>query len=118
VSSLEAIEVARKAVEVATSKQASNIVLLDTKEACGFADYFVICNGESDRQIKSILEEINTTLKQSGVRSHHSEGNTESGWVLMDFGDVIVHIFNPAEREHYQLDDLWREANKIGRAHV
>ncbi len=106
---------ARKAVEAAGAKQAIDIVLLDTKGVCSFADYFVICSGESERQIKTIYEEIGHILKAAGILPHHHEGTIDSGWLLIDFGDVIVHIFTPFEREYYQLDGLWRQANTVVR---
>ena len=107
---LEGIEVARKAVEAASDKQASDIVLLDVDRICSFASYFVICSGESARQITAIHEAIEDTLKEEGIRPHHREGDIDSGWLLIDFGDVIVHIFAPAERVYYQLDELWSQA--------
>ena len=112
---LEAIEVARKAVEGASDKQAADIVLLDARGVCSFADYFVICSGESDRQIKTIYEEVEHILKKEGVLPHHAEGTVDSGWLLIDFGDVIVHIFALFEREYYQLDKLWNQAIPIVR---
>ncbi|MDD5082304.1 MAG: ribosome silencing factor [Dehalococcoidales bacterium] len=114
-SGLETLEVARKAVEIASSKQATDIVLLDMQGLCSFADYFVICSGESERQIKTICEEIGHTLKQNGVLPHHIEGQTDTGWLLIDFGDVIVHVFTPLERQHYQLEELWHQANTLVR---
>jgi len=112
---LEALEVARKAVGAASAKQAIDIVLLDTKGVCSFADYFVICSGDSERQIKTIYEEIGHILKEAGILPHHHEGTIDSGWLLIDFGDVIVHIFTPFEREHYQLDRLWHQAKTVVR---
>jgi len=105
--------VAHKAVEAANDKQASDIVLLDTKGVCSFADYFVICNGDSERQLKTIYEEIGHILKETGILPHHHEGTVDSGWLLIDFGDVIVHIFSPVERERYQLDKLWQPASTV-----
>ena len=102
--------VARKAVEAASDKQAADILLLDTHEVCSFADYFVICHGETERQIKTIHDEIEHKLKSEGILPHHREGTLDSGWLLLDFGDVIVHIFTPFEREYYQLSELWSEA--------
>ena len=102
---------ARRVVEAAGTKQASDIVLLDMKGVCSFADYFVICSGDSERQIKTIYEEIGHVLKGVGILPHHREGTIDSGWLLIDFGDVIVHIFTPFEREHYQLDRLWHQAS-------
>ena len=110
---LEAIEVARKAVEAASEKQASDIILLDTREVCSFADYFVICSGDSDRQIKAIYDEIWHRLKKESLILHHHEGTLDSGWFLLDLGDVIVHIFAPLEREYYQLDRLWSQATPV-----
>ena len=110
---MEALEIARKAVDVASDKQISNIVLLDVRGLCSFADYFVICSAESSRQIKTIFEEIEHALKKEGVLPHHREGEIDSGWMLLDFGDVIVHIFAMYERELYQLDELWSEASAL-----
>jgi ribosome-associated protein len=88
-------------------------VLLDTKKVCSFADYFVICSGDSQRQIKAIYEDIRHSLKEAGILPQHHEGTIESGWLLIDFGDVIVHIFTSFEREHYQLDRLWEQARIV-----
>jgi len=112
---LETIEVARKVVEVASDKQATDIVLLDARGACSFADYFVLCSGETDRQIKAIRDEVGHILKKEGILPHHYEGTIDSGWLLLDFGDVIVHIFAPAQREYYQLDKLWSQASLVVR---
>jgi len=90
-------------------------VLLDTRKACDFADYFVICSGGSDRQIETIRDEIGYALKKEGVLPHHYEGTVDSGWLLLDFGDVIVHIFASFEREYYQLDKLWSQASLVVR---
>ena len=84
--------------------------MLDVREVCGFADYFIICSGESERQIKAIYDEVQQVLKKEGVPPHHREGTLDSGWLLLDFGDVIVHIFAPLEREYYQLGKLWSQA--------
>jgi len=92
-----------------------DIVLLDTRGVCSFADYFLICSGDSDRQIRAILDEVAHSLKRDGILPHHHEGTIDSGWLLLDFGDVIVHIFAPFEREYYQLDELWSEAIPIVR---
>ena len=112
---LEAIEVARKAVEAASDKQASDILLLDARGVCSFADYFVICSGDSDRQIEAIRDEVGHMLKREGILPRHYEGTVDSGWLLIDFGDIIVHIFAPFEREYYQLDELWSQASPVVR---
>lgn len=110
---LEALEIAHRAVEAASDKQAVDIVLLDIRNVCSFADYFVICSGESDRHLSTIYDEVEHALKQAGVRPHHREGNLDSGWLVIDYGDVVVHIFSPLEREYYQLEELWSQATPV-----
>ena len=100
-------------MEAAADKQAIDIVLLDTREVCSFADYFVICSGDSERQLSTIYDEVGHRLKQAGVLPDHREGTIESGWLLLDFGNVIVHIFAPFERDYYQLDELWSQAKPV-----
>ena len=110
---LEAIDLARKAVEAAGDKQASDIVLLEARDVCSFADYFVICSGDSERQVHAIYDEIEQSLKKAGVLPHRREGTIDSGWLLLDYGDVIVHVFSAPEREYYRLDELWGEAKPV-----
>ncbi len=112
---LETTEIARRAVDAASDKQASNIVMLDMRDVCSFSDYFVISSGDSDRQIKAISEEIEKVLKQAGISPRHREGTADSGWMLLDFGSVIIHIFSPNQREFYQLEDLWNQAKQVVR---
>jgi len=100
-------------VEAASDKQAGDIVLLDARKVCSFADYFVICSGESERQLRAIYDEIEHTLKREEVLPHHHEGTVNSGWLLLDYGNIIVHIFAALEREYYQLDKLWSKANPV-----
>jgi len=102
-------------VEAASDKQASNIVLLDTSAVSDFADYFVICSGDTTRQIEAIRDEVEHVLKREGILPHHYEGTLDSGWLLLDYGDVIVHIFATPEREYYQLDKLWSQASTLVR---
>lgn len=110
---LEAIELARKIAETAADKQASDVVLLDTGSVCSFADYFIICSGDNERQIKAIQEAIDKLLKEEAVLKYHREGNANSGWVLLDIGNIVVHIFAPFERDYYQLESLWEHAPVI-----
>ena len=100
-------------MEACGEKQASNIVLLDAREVCSFADYFVICTGESTPQLKAIVDEVEKTLKERGAVPGHHEGTAGSGWLVLDYGDVIVHVFGKAERSYYQLDELWSEAKTV-----
>lgn len=100
-------------MEAAGNKQATDIILLDTSEVCSFADFFVICSGESSRQLHAIVEEIEHVLKKEGVLPHHFEGTSDSGWLLLDFGDVAIHVFSPEERERYRLEELWSNARTV-----
>ncbi len=84
--------------------------MLDLRSISLLADYFVICSGESERQVKAIVDEIIEKTKEGGVRPLHIEGDPPSGWVLVDYGGVIVHVFAPAVRSYYQLEKLWSDA--------
>ena len=110
---LETIECARKAVDVASEKQATDILLMDIRQVTTFADFFVIMTAESRRQMEALSEDMEEVLKVSGVALHHREGTTDSGWLLLDFGDVIVHLFAPEERGFYKLEDLWSTGHQV-----
>jgi ribosome-associated protein len=100
-------------VTLAEDKQARNIVMLDLRELSPIADYFVLCTGESDRQIRAILRDIEDTLAKEGKRASRVEGAPETGWVILDYSDVIVHIFSPEQREFYKLERLWQKASTV-----
>ena len=114
-SLLDPGELARTAVELASEKQAEDIVMLDIRQLTGFADYFVILSAENRRQLQSLQEDIAKSLKDSGASLHHKEGTAESGWMLLDYSDVIIHLFGVEERLYYQLDELWSEAAQVVR---
>ena len=114
-TALEPLEVAQFIVDVASDKLAEDIVLLDLRDLVPFADYFVIMSAESSRQIEALEEDLTQTLKEAGIARHHREGTPASGWVLLDFSDVIVHVFSPEEREFYALEHLWRRAPQVVR---
>lgn len=84
--------------------------MLDVRAVTLLADYFVICEGTSARQIKAIVEGIQESLREQKVHSRQVEGVAESGWVLLDYSDVIVHVFSPEQRAFYKLEELWQEA--------
>lgn len=113
VSTLEGIDIARRAVDIASDKQASNIVLLEVRDICTFCDYFVICSGDNERQMRTIYDDIELNLKKEGQLPHHNEGTLDSGWLLLDYGDVIVHVFSAPEREFYRLDEFWHDARSV-----
>ena len=107
---MAAVEAARLAVSVASEKQATDIVMLDMRGPLSFTDYFVILSAESRRQMQGLLEDIDEALNEAGVALHHREGTTDGGWVLLDYGDLVVHVFGPEEREYYHLERLWAQA--------
>lgn len=94
--------------EYALDKKARDVVALDLRGVCGFTDGFVICTGTSDRQVKAIHDGIHFGLKKEhGLLPRRVEGLTESRWVLMDYWDVVVHVFTAEAREYYRLEALW-----------
>ena len=107
----EPIELARRLVDAIEDKKGEDILLMDIHVQSSFADYFVLCAGSSDRQIKAILDAIEETAKKEfGMSARHIEGKPETGWVLIDLGDVIVHVFSPSQRHFYSLESLWKES--------
>lgn len=112
---LDSTEVAQLVVEVASDKLAEDILMLDLRQVAPFADYFVIMSAESSRQIEALEEDITQALKETEVRPYHREGTPASGWVLLDFSDVIVHILGPDERDYYGLERLWSRAPQVVR---
>ena len=107
------LELARKIVELAEDKKAADIVLLDLTGLTTLADYFVICSGGSERQLDAIADGVIGGMREIGVRPIGREGTPDSHWILVDFGDVIVHAFTPPERDFYQLEKHWAEAKTI-----
>lgn len=85
------------------------------RNVASFADYFVMLSGENERQIKALYDEIIGTLKKDGVKPYRHEGSVNSGWMLIDYGDTIVHIFSSVERDYYQLEKLWHQAKPVVR---
>ena len=112
--SAAALALARRIVDLLSDKQASDILLLDIRGVSLIADYFVICTAGSERQTTAILKDLSEKLlEEQGRKPLHSEGRGDSGWVLLDYGDVIVHIFSPAQREFYRLEELWNAATPV-----
>ncbi|MBT9160045.1 MAG: Ribosomal silencing factor RsfS [Chloroflexi bacterium] len=89
------------------NKQASDILLLDLRDVCRFTDYFVICNGESERQLQAICDEIDQVLAKEHVSPRRQEGSISSGWIILDLSNIVVHIFSPEQREFYALEKMW-----------
>jgi ribosome-associated protein len=97
-------------VDLAEDKQAHDIVLLDIRTQSTIADYFVICSGDNDRQIKAIIEHIDETIQREFGLNPKMEGTSESGWIVLDYGDIVAHVFGAAQREYYRLERLWSKA--------
>lgn len=100
-------EIAKYAVTVLDSKKARNIRLLHTEQQTILADYFVICNGTSSTQIRSLADEVEYKLSLCGITPSHTEGKGNGGWVLIDYGCVLVHVFSRDAREFYNLEKLY-----------
>jgi len=101
------------AVRAADDKQARDIRVLDLREITTFADNFVICTGSNTRQIQSIVDEIEQQLKKLGERAISIEGYDNAEWVLMDYGDYLIHVFSEKARVYYDLERLWRDAKVV-----
>lgn len=107
----------RKIMELAAlgadNKKAEDIKVLDIRELTTIADYFVICHGNSNTQMKAISEEIEDKLKENGVSQGTREGIGSASWILMDYADVIVHIFSKESRDFYAIEHLWADAKEV-----
>ncbi|MFC2023261.1 ribosome silencing factor [Chloroflexota bacterium] len=102
-------------VDAISERLGSDIVLLDMRDVSLLADYFVLCNAESSPQFRAILDEVATEAKTAGFRGLHVEGEPASGWVLLDYGSVVVHVFDPELRDYYDLERLWKKAKLVVR---
>ena len=102
-----------KAVEAALDKKASEVVVLDLRQTPAFTDFFVLCSGQNQRQVKAIADAIEDSLRAERVKPAHIEGYDRAEWVLMDFFSFIVHVFTPQTREFYSLERLWGDAKRI-----
>jgi len=107
---LTALEIAREIVRILEEKKGENILLMDIREQAIFADYFVICSGTSDRMLNALLEAVRDGIREKFGRKARMEGESREGWVLADYGDVIVHAFSPDRRGYYRLEDLWSQS--------
>jgi ribosome-associated protein len=106
----QALELARRIVDLASDKKAADIVLLEIGGLTTLADYFVICSGASERQLGAIADGIVEGLREEGTRPIGREGGANAHWLLIDYGSVIVHVMAPPERDFYQLERLWADA--------
>jgi ribosome-associated protein len=107
---LEAVEIAARA---AGEKKATEIVALDLREVASFTEYFVICTGANTRQVQAISNSVEDELRKAGKRPLHIEGYSTGEWILLDYGDFIMHVFSNSSRRFYDLERLWRDAGPV-----
>lgn len=110
---MDSLKLTQLAVEAADDKHANNIKVLDIQEMSIVADYFVIMDASSSRQVGAIVDEIQDKIEENGGEINHKEGNKNSSWILMDASDVIIHVFLNEEREFYNLEKLWADAKEV-----
>lgn len=112
---LEPADLAQQIVDDLSDRQIEDIALIDVSKVAGFTDYFVIGTATSERQMRAVSDALERDLRERDIRPRLREGNPDSGWVLLDFGDVIVHLFSPEARAFYRLDDLWSRSAPVVR---
>ncbi|ABY34520.1 MAG TPA: ribosome silencing factor [Chloroflexus aurantiacus] len=105
--------IARRIVELVEDKQAHDIVLLDIRSQTTIADYFIICTADNDRQMRAIIDHIDEKISTEHGLSPRFEGSADTGWVVLDYRDIVVHIFSQSQREYYRLERLWSKAMPV-----
>ena len=101
------------ALHAASEKKAFDVVVLDLREIASFTDFFVLASGANERQVQAIADEVYETLKKSGTTSARVEGYKTAEWILLDYGDFVVHVFEQKARTFYDLERLWRESKRV-----
>jgi len=108
------LSIAHRIVNTLEEKKGESIVLLDISEHCSFTDYFIICNAISERTMKALSNEVQMEVKKEfSLNAWGVEGKPEGGWILIDYGDVVVHLFSAEQRSYYQLEELWNEGTVL-----
>ena len=111
---MEGLEFAHFLVDTLLEKKGSDILLMDIRDQAIFTDYFLICNGDNRRQLKALAESVTEEAKKKADQQPWGvEGEAEFGWVLVDFGDVVVHLFDPEQRDYYKLEELWNQGHVV-----
>ena len=106
-------EIAKLACEALADKKADDIKVIDISEVSSLADYFVIAAGGSSTQVKALADEVEFQLKQLGISPNHIEGHRSNTWILLDYGNVVVHVFLKETRDFYDLERLWQDGEQI-----
>jgi len=110
---LEALDLARSLIEAIEDRKGENIVLLDIREIAIFADYFVICSGSSNRMLQALVDAAREKASDTYAVRTLIEGKPQEGWLLADFGDVVLHVFSEDQRAYYKLEELWTEGKVL-----
>jgi ribosome-associated protein len=111
---LEGLALANMLVDTLIDKKGSNILLLDIREHAIFSDYFILCNGDNDRQIRALTDAVIEAARvKADIRARSAEGEAENGWVLVDLGSIIIHLFSRDRRAYYNLEELWSDAHVV-----
>lgn len=110
---MEPLELARSIAETLEDKKGEDILILDLQNLAPVSDYFVICSGNSDRTINALMDAVIAETRDKVKLKPKQEGRPEEGWLLADFGSVVVHVFSTDQREYYQLEDLWSQGKVL-----
>jgi ribosome-associated protein len=110
---LQPSDLAHRIADLLSDRQAEDIVLMDIGKVSTFTDYFVIATANNPRQMNALVDSLSRDLRDDGARPSRIEGTPDSGWVLIDFGDAIVHLFAPEERTYYNLEGLWAQGVSV-----
>jgi ribosome-associated protein len=102
-----------EAARAASDKKALEIMALDLRNVASFTDYFLICSGTNPRHVQAVANAVEERIRELGRRPLHSEGYSTAEWILLDYGDLIVHVFSTTARRFYELERLWRDAAKV-----
>lgn len=100
-------------MDVLEEKKGEDVLLMDIREIADFADYFIMCSGTSDRMLQGLADDLLKRIRKQKQIHGRMEGVAEDGWILIDFGDVIVHLFSPDRRKYYRLEDLWGQGKVL-----
>lgn len=106
-------QLVQRIAQSAIDKKATDLILLDVRKVVSYTDYILICSASSDRQVRAVADGIKEALKKEGIQPVGTEGARGGDWVLMDYSDVVVHVFQHQVRVYYDVDDLWPEASEV-----
>lgn len=106
-------EIAHKLVTTLEEKKGENIVLMDIHEVASFADFFIVCSGSSNRMLNALADSVEEEARHATKRPIRVEGSADYGWMVVDCGDIVIHLFSPSQRDYYRLEELWERGKVI-----